>query len=60
MGVYVNLKPWVGICISLDIPIMVHSRSVGDILILKTSLGFYNHLSISIMINFIVWVLMLT
>jgi len=60
VGVYVNLKPWVGVYNSLEIPIMVHSRVVGGILILKISLGFYNHLSISIVINFVIWVFTLT
>jgi hypothetical protein len=60
MGVCVKLNPWVGVCNSLDIPITVHSNVVGGILILKISLGFYSHLSISIMINFVVWVFTLT
>jgi hypothetical protein len=52
MGVYINLEPCVRVYSFLAIPIMANFSVMGGILVLKTSLKFYNSLDISTMINF--------
>ncbi len=48
VGVYINMKPCVGICSFLGIPIMTHSGWMGSCLYLNPTLEVYNFIGISI------------